>query len=161
MVDLARLSLVETDANFASTSVTSLQDIPSERDVDDGPLTPTQSREALELVTSLISAHSTLPASAKGKGVLRPATYEVAEQDSEEMHKLTSWKTPMEHEYRLVPLPFPTMARGIFTEGGDRIVVRGYDKFFAVGEIKWTEVSSNSYFAYALPTDSDNHSGNL
>ena len=68
-----------------------------------------------------------------------------------------------EHKYYTVPLPFPTLARGLFSrelplpdagagaKGGKgegpskekhQIVVRGYDKFFNIGEVPWTEVRS-------------------
>lgn len=72
--------------------------------------------------------------------------------------KLRSWKM-MEHRYYDIPSPFPTLARGLFTrdlteqdaegknaKGGEdtakkyQIVVRGYDKFFNIGEVPWTEV---------------------
>ncbi|KAJ6617467.1 RNA ligase-domain-containing protein [Mycena sp. CBHHK59/15] len=52
-----------------------------------------------------------------------------------------SWKMA-EHKYYVVPSPFPTLARGIFTvellDGEHRIVARGYDKFFNIGEVGWT-----------------------
>ncbi|KAJ1924814.1 trna ligase [Tieghemiomyces parasiticus] len=54
---------------------------------------------------------------------------------------LTSWHFT-EHMYRTVPCPFPTLARGLFTrttEAGFEIVVRGYDKFFNVGEVPTTK----------------------
>lgn len=76
--------------------------------------------------------------------------------------RITSWKMT-EHLYRRTDNQFPTMARGLFVEDvtesdGDasqdtraawgaegpvkeRIVARGYDKFFNVGEVAWTEVS--------------------
>jgi len=68
-----------------------------------------------------------------------------------------SWKMN-EYKYYQIPSPFPTLARGIFTidvddpqgsentgaetEGGGsyRIVARGYDKFFNIGEVPWTTV---------------------
>lgn len=67
--------------------------------------------------------------------------------------KIRSWKMN-EFKYYQVPSPFPTLARGVFTEwlpaydgqpeGGDggswRIVARGYDKFFNIGETGWTTV---------------------
>lgn len=62
---------------------------------------------------------------------------------------LRSWHMA-EHVYRREPCPFPTRARGLFTfedssrslgEGRHRIVSRGYDKFFNVGEVSWTGVS--------------------
>ncbi|KAF8650291.1 hypothetical protein AX16_005319, partial [Volvariella volvacea WC 439] len=66
-----------------------------------------------------------------------------------------SWKMN-EFKYYDIPSPFPTLARGLFTmelpqekrerEGGEenpaetryRIVARGYDKFFNIGEVPWT-----------------------
>src|ERR1700761_7011972 len=67
--------------------------------------------------------------------------------------KVRSWKMS-EHQYYTVPSPFPTLARGIFTtwisednskgeesgRGSYRIVARGYDKFFNMGEVPWTTV---------------------
>ena len=49
-----------------------------------------------------------------------------------------SWKMN-EFKYYDIPSPFPTYARGLFTVD-DRIVARGYDKFFNIGEVPWTEV---------------------
>ncbi|KAJ6462455.1 RNA ligase-domain-containing protein [Mycena sanguinolenta] len=61
--------------------------------------------------------------------------------------KVRSWKMD-EFKYYDVPSPFPTLARGIFTvelpkaaEADTqeyRIVARGYDKFFNIGEVPWT-----------------------
>jgi len=63
-----------------------------------------------------------------------------------------------EFKYYDIPSPFPTLARGLFSkeitqnstegdEGGGevkkyQIVVRGYDKFFNIGEVPWTTVYS-------------------
>ncbi|KAJ7641222.1 RNA ligase [Roridomyces roridus] len=48
----------------------------------------------------------------------------------------------LEQKYYQVPSPFPTLARGLFTvedaDGKHRIAVRGYDKFFNIGEVGWT-----------------------
>ena len=61
---------------------------------------------------------------------------------------LESWKMS-ESRYYDVPSPFPTLARGLFsikehgTNGDElryRIVARGYDKFFNIGEVPWTTV---------------------
>ena len=81
-----------------------------------------------------------------------------------------SWKMD-EFKYYVVPSPFPTLARGLFTislkagtdkegeasekdradepaeeEGAEsirhRIVIRGYDKFFNIGEVPWTNWSA-------------------
>ena len=57
-----------------------------------------------------------------------------------------------EFKYYDVPSPFPTLARGLFSRelsSGDdsdegpkyQIVARGYDKFFNIGEVPWTDVS--------------------
>lgn len=60
-----------------------------------------------------------------------------------------------EFKYYDIPSPFPTLARGLFTvelpketedEDEDRryrIVVRGYDKFFNIGEVPWTHVRNH------------------
>jgi tRNA ligase len=56
---------------------------------------------------------------------------------------LTSWNM-RESDYKSDPCPFPLMARGLFTrktaEGENLIVLRGYDKFFNLGETKYTQV---------------------
>ena len=64
---------------------------------------------------------------------------------------IRSWKMN-EFKYYDIPSPFPTLARGLFTreievdgEKRYKIVARGYDKFFNIGEVPWTTVS-------ALPT---------
>ncbi|KAJ8481051.1 hypothetical protein ONZ51_g6278 [Trametes cubensis] len=62
---------------------------------------------------------------------------------------LKSWKMN-EYKYYDIPSPFPTLARGLFTQdikdaSGNvkhRIVARGYDKFFNIGEVPWTHWAS-------------------
>ncbi|KAH9887365.1 RNA ligase-domain-containing protein [Cubamyces lactineus] len=62
---------------------------------------------------------------------------------------LKSWKMN-EFKYYDIPSPFPTLARGLFTQdikdaSGNvkhRIVARGYDKFFNIGEVPWTNWAS-------------------
>ncbi|KAJ7183462.1 RNA ligase-domain-containing protein [Mycena filopes] len=58
---------------------------------------------------------------------------------------VTSWKMS-EHKYYVVPSPFPTLARGVFSveepNGEHRIIARGYDKFFNIGEVGWTTWSA-------------------
>lgn len=65
-------------------------------------------------------------------------------------HIISSWRMA-EQMYRMQPPPFPTLARGLFTEpvadGGDethRIVARGYEKFFNVSELDYTTVSRSN-----------------
>ena len=66
--------------------------------------------------------------------------------------KIFSWKMN-EFKYYDVPSPFPTLARGLFTQEikqnpddpnprnvKHRIVARGYDKFFNIGEVPWNTV---------------------
>lgn len=64
---------------------------------------------------------------------------------------VNSWKMN-EYKYSVVPSPFPTLARGLFTEfieatggkkqgGIHRVVARGYDKFFNMSEVPWNTVS--------------------
>jgi RNA ligase len=67
--------------------------------------------------------------------------------------QIRSWKMN-EFKYYDVPSPFPTLARGLFSREipGDasrtyQVVVRGYDKFFNIGEVPWTTVC----FFFPLP----------
>ena len=86
--------------------------------------------------------------------------------------RITSWKMT-EHMYFNANNPFPTMARGLFTEELEdcdeapsetsradlewdaaeeigrrhRIVARGYDKFFNIDEVGWTNVSRPFIFS--------------
>lgn len=84
--------------------------------------------------------------SAKNPKLVKSNTYPAPADPS---ITLRSWKMN-EFKYYDVPSPFPTLARGLFTTElpgeGDaekryRIVVRGYDKFFNIGEVPWTNVS--------------------
>ncbi|KAG8959576.1 hypothetical protein FRC03_007765 [Tulasnella sp. 419] len=79
---------------------------------------------------------------------------------------IRSWKMN-EFKYKVQPCPFPTLARGFFTErvrpytdesnneedglssagsdeqkGFHRVVARGYDKFFNISEVPWTSWES-------------------
>lgn len=93
------------------------------------------------------------PSAKSLRGLLRSSTHTVVLPPEEEGGKgeervLTSWKMA-DYAYKRDPCPFPTRARGLFTErdAGDggaeeyRIVARGYDKFFNVNEVSWTQVS--------------------
>lgn len=89
------------------------------------------------------------------KGLLRhsdhiitlPSEHIDGKESGSSTRVLTSWKMA-DWAYKREPCPFPTRARGLFTERVDgteeeyRIVARGYDKFFNVNEVSWTKVSS-------------------
>ncbi|GAA5836744.1 hypothetical protein JCM9279_007646 [Rhodotorula babjevae] len=117
------------------------------------------------------------PAAAKGKdsrkslkNLLRSTehTIELAGPDGKvDSRVLTSWKMA-DYAYKREPCPFPTRARGLFTErvrgGGDgdedeyRIVARGYDKFFNIGEVSWTHWNTIAQYStgpYELTTKSN------
>ncbi|CEL61453.1 hypothetical protein RSOLAG1IB_10035 [Rhizoctonia solani AG-1 IB] len=88
--------------------------------------------------------------------------------------ELTSWKMT-EWMYTKSPCPFPTLARGLFTRwiparghdnepegtpgaGRDQIVVRGYDKFFNMNEVKWNtwealEIHTTSPYTLTLKSN--------
>ena len=71
--------------------------------------------------------------------------------------QIRSWKMN-EFKYYDVPSPFPTLARGLFSreipdtseEAGKtyQVVVRGYDKFFNIGEVPWTTVCFFFFFTF-------------
>lgn len=90
------------------------------------------------------------------KNLLRSTTHTIrleGDDGKEDKRVLTSWKMA-DYAYKREPCPFPTRARGLFTERiagsgeGDedeyRIVARGYDKFFNINEVSWTHVSYDS-----------------
>ncbi|KAF8205348.1 RNA ligase-domain-containing protein [Mycena galopus ATCC 62051] len=86
------------------------------------------------LIQQLMDLSSTNPSLVRADNYAAPADPKVS---------ITSWKMPMHNEeYHVVPSPFPNLARGIFSlkqpDDQYRIVVRGYDKFFKVGEVPWT-----------------------
>ncbi|KAF9039447.1 hypothetical protein BDZ89DRAFT_1100303 [Hymenopellis radicata] len=76
----------------------------------------------------------------KRRALVKSSTYD-APSDPE--IKVRSWKMD-EFKYYDVPSPFPSLVRGLFTvdlpgnEADFRIVARGYDKFFNIGEVPWT-----------------------
>lgn len=98
--------------------------------------------------------HELFALSKKNKKLVSSSTYSAP--NIPEM-TIRSWKMN-EFKYYDVPSPFPTLARGIFTtwvsngaaeshqqeegsgDGKYRIVARGYDKFFNIGEVPWTTV---------------------
>lgn len=100
----------------------------------------------------LISALQKL--SKKSPKLVRSSTYPAP---AEPNVIVRSWKMN-EFKYYDVPSPFPTLARGLFTRwiaeaegpedtpgaGRHAIVARGYDKFFNIGEVPWTNVRDRS-----------------
>jgi tRNA ligase len=96
---------------------------------------PLSKPEDSELITQLLDLAQKKPKLVKSSIYPAPADKNV---------KVRSWKMD-EHKYYIVPSPFPTLARGLFSttldgNKGHRIVVRGYDKFFNIGEVPWTNV---------------------
>jgi tRNA ligase len=94
------------------------------------------SRDDSQLITDLHSLHEKSPKLVKVVKYAVPMVPEI----TVESWKMNEWK------YYDIPSPFPTLARGLFSveeEGEDpryRIVARGYDKFFNIGEVPWTNV---------------------
>lgn len=116
------------------------------------------------LLNALRNLHVTDPKAIRTTVHRYPAAlYTHGQNDHARDRLITSWKMT-EHMYFKKSLVFPTLARGLFTEEvleGDpvpplgecsdqarsdsntlkeRIVLRGYDKFFNIGEVPWTEV---------------------
>lgn len=116
------------------------------------------------LLNALRNLHATDPKAIRTTVHRYPAAlYTHGQNDHARDRLITSWKMT-EHMYFKKSLVFPTLARGLFTEEvleGDpvpplrecsdqarsdpnalkeRIVLRGYDKFFNIGEVAWTEV---------------------
>ncbi|WFD34158.1 RNA ligase (ATP) [Malassezia cuniculi] len=76
------------------------------------------------------------------KPLVRSTQYTCPATDSDREHELFSWKA-LESAYRdFGSTTLPTLARGLFLEQCPdshwRVAVRGYDKFFNVGELPWT-----------------------
>ena len=118
------------------------------------------------LISSLEALRADNPRAVKSTVHHYPARIYDSDPDAESScrdRKIASWKMT-EHLYFSASNPFPTLARGLFTEdieeGDDipdeavkcegewdegvrrkRIVARGYDKFFNVDEVDWTNVS--------------------
>ncbi|OCF45932.1 hypothetical protein I317_00019 [Kwoniella heveanensis CBS 569] len=120
------------------------------------------------LLTSLRHLRDTNPKAVRANVHIYPAFLYANNGESSSAglrdRKITSWKMT-EHMYFNAQNPFPTLARGLFTEEveegdplpgevlglepeengkrpKDRIVARGYDKFFNIDEVAWTEWSA-------------------
>ncbi|ODN95239.1 hypothetical protein L198_04627 [Cryptococcus wingfieldii CBS 7118] len=106
------------------------------------------------LLSALRDLQLTDPKAIRATTHLYPSSM-YAPQEGYRDRKIVSWKMT-EHMYYKKAQIFPTLARGLFTErledgdlmppgveeGEERIVLRGYDKFFNVGELAWTEWDS-------------------
>ncbi|KAF9460265.1 RNA ligase [Collybia nuda] len=109
-------------------------------------MAPAFSNEDSQLIANLHALSNKSPKLVKSSTYPAPADPQTI---------VRSWKMN-EFKYYDIPSPFPTLARGIFTvdlpgsseseeagEGKDateqkyRIVARGYDKFFNIGEVPW------------------------
>lgn len=104
-------------------------------------MAPAFSEEDSQLIAALHALAQKSPKLVKSSVYAAPADPGIA---------VRSWRMN-EFKYYDVPSPFPTLARGLFTAelprgGGEpgparyRIVARGYDKFFNIGEVPWTTV---------------------
>lgn len=111
--------------------------------------TPDKHPESVEvLLSSLRQLRESNPKAVKPTTHLYPPSiYAPDANDAESStcptRRITSWKMT-EHMYFQANNKFPTLARGLFTEevdGKERIVARGYDKFFNTDEVAWTYVS--------------------
>lgn len=95
----------------------------------------------------MVGALHTAALAASSKPLVRSTLYTV-QGDGGKNHTILSWRT-QEYAFRQFSQDrdeLPTLARGLFTEEvteddgvHQRIVVRGYDKFFNVGELAWTQ----------------------
>jgi tRNA ligase len=114
------------------------------------------------LLTALRHLRDKNPKAVRANVHIYPSSIFLNNGESSEIGKqrdrrITSWKMT-EHMYFNASNPFPTLARGLLTEEvedgdelppglgedepvADRIVARGYDKFFNVDEVEWTNVS--------------------
>ncbi|KAG5641321.1 hypothetical protein DXG03_005490 [Asterophora parasitica] len=127
-------------------------------------MTPAFSNEDSQLIAGLHKL------SQKSPKLVKSSTYPAPTNPSVTVR---SWKMN-EFKYYDIPSPFPTLARGIFTvelppdADGDakeeateqtyRIVARGYDKFFNIGEVPWVtwpSLQSHTVAPYTLSLKSN------
>lgn len=107
--------------------------------------TTAQFSEDSDLIASLHALSSKSPKLVRSSNYPAPADPSI---------QVRSWKMN-ESKYYNVPSPFPTLARGLFTreipndaqeaeetkvDKRYQILIRGYDKFFNIGEVPWTTV---------------------
>lgn len=111
-----------------------------------------------DLLDALRALRRDNPKATRSNVHIYPAKLYAPDETTQSDRRLTSWKMT-EHLYFRKDNGFPTLARGLFTEelqgssppepametigtgGQERIVARGYDKFFNIDEMSWTTVS--------------------
>lgn len=115
-----------------------------------------------DLLEALRALRIDNPKATKSSVHLYPAELYAPDDSTATDRRVTSWKMT-EHMYFKKDNGFPTLARGLFTERvtsndevppaamstfpagskvAERIVARGYDKFFNTDEMAWTSVST-------------------
>ncbi|MCJ1248387.1 hypothetical protein MMC30_005604 [Trapelia coarctata] len=106
-----------------------------------------------KIVSSLVQSLENSTRKGKGKGGFscKKSTFEIPRTNG---LAVNSWRF-QDWDYKRDDLP--TYARGLFTyktkDGTPEIAIRGYDKFFNVGEVrdtKWEEVERNTQGPYEL-----------
>lgn len=114
-------------------------------------MAPAYTSEDSKLIATLHNLSKKSPKLVKSSTYPAPADPQIV---------VRSWKMN-EFKYYDIPSPFPTLARGLFTmelsKSGDgaeedpahldqtyRIIARGYDKFFNIGEVPWCTVRCRS-----------------
>ncbi|KAK0486146.1 RNA ligase [Armillaria novae-zelandiae] len=95
------------------------------------------------IIYCLESHSSSLTSSSLAKNKPKLVKSTVYNAPADPTIKVRSWKMN-EYKYYDVPSPFPSLVRGVFSvdlpANRHRIVARGYDKFFNIGEVPWTTV---------------------
>ncbi|KAJ2851316.1 trna ligase [Coemansia brasiliensis] len=116
-----------------------------------GPLTREEQQEFQKLLVKM-----------KEVSTVEPASKRLQEQEVSVFasHRIVSWRST-DFLHRKDPCPLPTRARGLFTSaenGEERIVARGYDKFFKIDEVRrteWTWIESNTHGPFEMTVKED------
>ncbi|KAJ1830022.1 trna ligase, partial [Coemansia sp. RSA 2711] len=116
-----------------------------------GPLRRDEQDEFQQLLAKMRKCAEVRPV---GKRVIGQTASAFAGRD------IISWKST-DYLYKKVPCPLPTQARGLFTgvdDGEERIVARGYNKFFNIGEVpqtEWSWIEENTHGPYEFTVKED------
>ncbi|KAJ1869167.1 trna ligase [Coemansia sp. RSA 990] len=116
-----------------------------------GPLTREEQQEFQKLLVKMKQFSTAMPASKR-----------LQEQEVSMFagHQIVSWKST-DYLHRKDPCPLPTRARGLFTScenGEERIVARGYDKFFTIDEVRrteWAWIERNTHGPFEMTVKED------